>query len=153
ILANGLRAYGIILLAWLTDGELAAGVDHILYGWIFFSLVTLALMAGGWAFRQSSAGTPKLEEVAPSTSASFLRLGLAASLVLVLLAAPRGFAAYLEHRVPATARVATLPEVAAPWSPSTPGRSSWHPEFIGADLTLQQRYQRGGGATGEVFIA
>ncbi|MEQ9609792.1 MAG: exosortase, partial [Kiloniellaceae bacterium] len=31
ILANGLRAYGIVLLAHLTDHDLAVTVDHILY--------------------------------------------------------------------------------------------------------------------------
>src|SRR5262249_26589319 len=49
--ANRFRAYGLLLLAYLTDGALAAGVDHIVYGWVFFSLVTLGLTALGWAMR------------------------------------------------------------------------------------------------------
>lgn len=41
ILANGIRAYGIILVGYHSDMTLAAGADHLIYGWFFFSLVTL----------------------------------------------------------------------------------------------------------------
>ena len=53
VIANGFRAYGIILLAYLTDGHLAVEADHIIYGWVFFSMVTVGLMAIGWTFRES----------------------------------------------------------------------------------------------------
>ncbi len=37
IFANGLRAFGIVMIAHLSDNKLAAGVDHIVYGWGFSS--------------------------------------------------------------------------------------------------------------------
>lgn len=43
IAANWLRAYGIVLLGHVSGNRLAAGVDHIVYGWVFFGLVMLAL--------------------------------------------------------------------------------------------------------------
>ncbi len=56
IIANGFRAYGIILLAYLQRRQdRRRGVDHIIYGWVFFSMVTVGLMAIGWTFRQSPA--------------------------------------------------------------------------------------------------
>ncbi|MEO0975599.1 MAG: exosortase A, partial [Pseudomonadota bacterium] len=39
IFANGLRAYGIVMLAHLSDMRIAVGVDHIIYGWLFFGVV------------------------------------------------------------------------------------------------------------------
>ena len=45
ILANAVRAYLIILLAYFSNNRIAAGVDHVMYGWLFFSLVT-AIMIG-----------------------------------------------------------------------------------------------------------
>jgi exosortase A len=39
IVANGLRAYMIVMIGHLSGMELATGVDHIIYGWLFFGLV------------------------------------------------------------------------------------------------------------------
>ncbi|MFM9435264.1 exosortase A [Janthinobacterium sp. CG_23.3] len=43
ILANGVRAYLIVMLGHWSDMRLAAGVDHLVYGWIFFGVVSLLL--------------------------------------------------------------------------------------------------------------
>lgn len=47
VLANAARAYGIIMLAYLSDNKIATGVDHVLYGWVFFSIVMVMLFAVG----------------------------------------------------------------------------------------------------------
>ena len=39
IIANGLRAYMIVMIAHLSDMKLALGVDHYIYGWVFFGFV------------------------------------------------------------------------------------------------------------------
>src|SRR6516162_1157631 len=52
--ANGLRALGIIVLAHLEGSAAAVEADHILYGWLFFSLVILLLIAIGMAFVEKS---------------------------------------------------------------------------------------------------
>ncbi|MGR5237528.1 exosortase A [Vibrio alfacsensis] len=39
IIANGIRAYGIVLIGHLTDMEHATGADHLVYGWVFFTFV------------------------------------------------------------------------------------------------------------------
>lgn len=51
IIANGMRAYGIVMLAHLTDNRLAVGVDHLIAGWIFFALVMLFLFWIGLRWR------------------------------------------------------------------------------------------------------
>jgi len=43
IAANWLRAYGIVLLGHVTNNKLATGVDHLVYGWLFFGVVMTAL--------------------------------------------------------------------------------------------------------------
>ncbi|MGR5078176.1 exosortase A [Photobacterium swingsii] len=43
IIANGLRAFGIIIIGYLTDMEHATGADHLVYGWVFFSIVILVI--------------------------------------------------------------------------------------------------------------
>jgi len=51
VLANGLRAYGIVLIGHYSDMQLAVGVDHLVYGWVFFGIVMLLLfwLGGFWA--------------------------------------------------------------------------------------------------------
>ena len=43
IVANGFRALMIVLLAHYSDMKLATGVDHIIYGWVFFGVIMLLL--------------------------------------------------------------------------------------------------------------
>lgn len=43
VVANGLRAYMIVMIAHLSDMKLATGIDHLIYGGIFFGLVMLIL--------------------------------------------------------------------------------------------------------------
>ena len=51
ILANWLRAYMIVMIGHLSSNELATGVDHLVYGWVFFGIVNLAILFIGvrWA--------------------------------------------------------------------------------------------------------
>lgn len=51
ILANGIRAYIIVMLGHLSGMKLAVGVDHLIYGWVFFGIVMLALFWGGSYWR------------------------------------------------------------------------------------------------------
>jgi exosortase A len=48
VLANGVRAWGTIYLAQFFGADLAAGFDHIIYGWVFFAIVVAAMLAGAW---------------------------------------------------------------------------------------------------------
>ena len=52
VIANGFRGLGIVVLGHLLGSAQAAATDHILYGWIFFAIVILALAAAGLPFRQ-----------------------------------------------------------------------------------------------------
>ena len=52
ILANGLRALGIVLLGHHLGSAEAAAADHLIYGWVFFSVVILLLVAAGLPFRE-----------------------------------------------------------------------------------------------------
>lgn len=47
LLANGIRAYGIVMIAYLSDMKHATGVDHLIYGWLFFGLVIFVMFAVG----------------------------------------------------------------------------------------------------------
>ncbi len=42
--ANAIRAYGIVVLAYVSGNTIAVGVDHVVYGFVFFSLLTAFLV-------------------------------------------------------------------------------------------------------------
>jgi exosortase A len=50
ILANGLRAFGLIAAAEAFGSAAAVEADHITYGWVFFSVVLVALIGIGKSF-------------------------------------------------------------------------------------------------------
>jgi exosortase A len=43
VIANGIRAFGIMVIGYLSDMKHAVGADHLVYGWFFF-LFVLALL-------------------------------------------------------------------------------------------------------------
>lgn len=51
VAANIVRIYGIILIAYHTDMEHAAGADHLIYGWFFFAFVIACLLGIGELLR------------------------------------------------------------------------------------------------------
>ena len=55
IIANGFRALGIVVLGRYLGSAQAAGADHLIYGWIFFSFVILLLVVFGLPFREDTA--------------------------------------------------------------------------------------------------
>lgn len=52
ILANGLRAVMIVLLGHYSNMTIATGVDHLVYGWIFFGVVMFGLFWVGSFWRE-----------------------------------------------------------------------------------------------------
>ncbi len=56
IVANGIRALGIVVLGAVLGSAQAAAADHIIYGWVFFSVVILLLVISGMPFREAPPG-------------------------------------------------------------------------------------------------
>jgi exosortase len=52
ILANGLRVYLIIMIAHWGNVEAATGFDHLVYGWIFFVFILIALFTIGYYWQE-----------------------------------------------------------------------------------------------------
>jgi exosortase A len=86
IIANGFRGFGIVYLGWVLGSAQAAAADHIIYGWMFFSLVILLLIALGLPFREDE--QPTRSATPPDASIRFpLRTALGIAAVTVIMAA------------------------------------------------------------------
>jgi hypothetical protein len=83
IVANGFRAFGIVMLGHFLGSAEAAAADHVVYGWVFFSIVMLLLIVAGLPFRED--GEPEPRPAPPAEAGRPPRLAaLAASAVLAL---------------------------------------------------------------------
>jgi len=115
IIANGIRAVGIVALGHALGSAQAAATDHVLYGWIFFSLVILLLIALGLPFREDikrpgapPAPRPDLPAIG---NGRWRAAALAGSLVVVLAAVSPVLAMQLD-RVGGPAAASSIPPLA-----------------------------------------
>lgn len=67
IVANGLRAYGIVMIGHLSGMKYAVGADHLLYGWVFFGLVVFVLFWIGSFWADPPDAKPPGNGSAPTT--------------------------------------------------------------------------------------
>lgn len=66
LVANWLRAYGIVLLGHLSENRLATGVDHLIYGWLFFGIVVFVLFAIGSRWREDEPAQDRSSHLEPA---------------------------------------------------------------------------------------
>ncbi|WP_028103221.1 exosortase A [Pseudoduganella violaceinigra] len=137
--ANGVRAYMIVMMGHLSGMKLAVGVDHLIYGWIFFGLVMLLLFWIGSFWREDLQAAPAPAAVpapAPQLPARPL-LGAAGGVLAMLLAWPL-LAARADQAAAAAAPPVRL--AFAPATPAGPEFSRWEPDFAPASATLRQSF-------------
>jgi exosortase A len=156
ILANGARAYGIVLLAYLTNNRLAADVDHIVYGWVFFTAVQLGLFVVGLRWREVSDLTKSPHRgSAPSgwtsenteTQFAWKMPILAFSLTAILLALTPVLANGLWNRASRNADWSEWPDppvsVSLPWQATPAFDASWAPDLRGKSRGFVNSYVSG----------
>jgi exosortase A len=61
VLANGVRAFGTIYVAHKRGIETAVGVDHVVWGWLFFAVVMALVMLAAWPFFDRKPGEQALD--------------------------------------------------------------------------------------------
>lgn len=155
IFANGLRAFGLIMIAHLSDNQLAVGVDHLVYGWVFFSLVIVLLIVIGMQFREDQADDDDAGAPPPPPSGRRIgRFGAVTTAVLIGVAisiAP-AYAGYVRSLEPAVDLAALSPPTASGGWRMVETTGNWQPEFPGADAIMHQAY-RDNGRQVDLFIA
>ncbi|WP_448212533.1 exosortase A [Colwellia sp. MEBiC06753] len=61
IIANGIRAYLIVIIAHYSDMKYATGADHLVYGWVFFGFVIMLMFWIGGKFADPERNSNKTE--------------------------------------------------------------------------------------------
>jgi exosortase A len=136
ILANGMRATLIVLIAHYSDMKLALGVDHFIYGWVWFGIVMLIMFWVGLIWREDLGEPPAPPAAATARPAHVQAAALAAFLGLLSL-----YEGHLDNRAIAAPKLA-LPAPAQGWQRVETPFSSWEPHWVGMDSKLLGHYRK-----------
>lgn len=153
VLANGLRAFGTIYAAWWTSVEAATGMDHIVYGWVFFALVMAAVLAIGWKWfdRDPDAAWFDPQRLQTPTKCR-VEAPVAALLALTVASLFLGWSSWIAARAAPLPAKVELPEVPG-WHRAGASAIAWVPNFPGADHFLIGHYADGRGRTVDLSVA
>lgn len=144
LVGNGIRAYGIIVVAFYFGRESGVMVDHVTYGLLFLSVLLLALLGLGLTFRESD--PVDMLRPAPSagvsTPADPRKFILILTVALFVTVAPALLAGRADQGDPlAMAKTAQLKlQPPADWIAMTGRTADWRPIVENADAELTQSF-------------
>lgn len=128
ILANGVRATLIVLIAHYSDMKLALGVDHFIYGWVWFGIVMFVMFWVGSFWREDTLAE---EEHAPPAQSPRISL-IPAGLLLALVALFPLYEGHLNDREPLPSPLGRV-TVPAGWTLASTPVTEWTPSWEGVD--------------------
>ena len=139
LVANVIRAYGIVLLGYLTDNRLAAGVDHLIYGWVFFSIVTISLflVAARWHEHSAAASTAPAPVAFTAGDSKFL---IPALVSLLLVIAGNSLASLLWARPPVSHGPEELISPPKEWVRTGRAAGDWRPELTTIEHSVSETF-------------
>lgn len=152
VIANWGRAYMIVMLGHLSGNKLAVGVDHLIYGWIFFGLVILLMFGVGTRWREDD--TPSIRPVGPPIVATRSESPVwMVAVVTVLVAAIWPLAQWrIEHDIAAPVTRLAPFEPIPRWQRIDHGLPDWQPRFATSAAKTRAVFEKDGRRVG-VFLA
>jgi exosortase A len=142
IIANTLRAYMIVMLGHLSDMTIATGVDHLVYGWLFFGVVMFILFWLGAKFSDLPAERSAEESVSVTDITSSARPIYSVLIGAVIVAAswPLLASTVFDQQPGAPTSVALAP----PWIEQNTNTIDWQP-YRGKLTESREQFDRGEG--------
>jgi exosortase A len=153
VIANWVRAYMIVMLANLSGNRLAVGVDHLIYGWLFFGFVIMVMFTIGirWAEPDKPEGMPEPEKPRQSTMLPFSSTKLwAVTVCFAALVALPQIALRVIDRAEGNAQVSlTAPRALADgWNEVPPSGAAFKPAFHNPSAEINSNYAHQGHTVG-----
>jgi exosortase A len=144
IVANWLRAYMIVMIGHLSNNRLAVGVDHLLYGWIFFGIVMVLMFAVGSRWRESPSATmPRdIPRIEAGARPSDLRYWIAGVLIMGITAFFAAADWRMERGIGTDGLKLDESIEARGWTASSGGFTSWKPRYVGPSAESHTTFRK-----------
>lgn len=144
IIANGFRAYMIVMIGHLSSMTLAVGFDHLIYGWLFFGLVMFLMFWVGSFWREpvdtAAAGNEQITSTPQRASATTSSILIAAAVAVLCISFWPSYSNYMD-RISNNPAVASLNGFHSEWK-EVAVLSNWTPGFMPANAQFDHAYQR-----------
>jgi exosortase A len=141
IVANGLRAYMIVMIGHLSGMTLAVGFDHLIYGWLFFGLVMFFMFWVGNFWREPIEDmSPPVPATDKNNAASLSMISLASFCAILSIGFWPAFSSYL-NRADINSSPVQIDQFQSDW-PTVPAFASWSPSFSPAYLEFDRAYKK-----------
>ena len=148
VVANWFRAYMIVMVGHLSGNTLAVGVDHLIYGWVFFGVVIMLMFVIGarWAEPEPLplSRSKSSQASAPESAAKALVFALAALFVLSATGWPLGARLAIDATAaPSKATMAAPTSLCKGWQLKTPPTHDFKPSFENTSAEVNAAYSNG----------
>ncbi len=155
ILANWLRAYMIVVLGHVSGNTLAVGVDHLIYGWLFFGIVIMIMFWIGARWRED-VDAPRATAVhekqeRPAAQAIRGTYWASVSALALVVAWPIAEWQIEAHVKPEVTAIQSI-DPASGWGRQDGGLAGWIPRFENAAAYVRSTYAENDRNVG-VFVA
>jgi len=147
VVANAIRAYLIIMLAYFSNNRIARGVDHVLYGWVFFSLVTAIMIGVALGWREPPLSYTEFiasSSVQPNAGVSVARLCCWVVTAFVIVLAASSTADLLWSRTPPNQPIGKLWSPPSDWLAADEPDHDWAPHFDNIEAEASQTFTKDG---------
>lgn len=143
VVANILRAYGIVLIAHYSGMEYAVGVDHLVYGWLFFGIIIFLMFFIGSRWREDENTNQKKSLYKNVRTAPFSKSVIVSSLILAFVSSGVVAKSWLSPSINKD-EIQSLTSIAPPagWVIHTQDQKVWSPEFKGASSRILSTFEK-----------
>ncbi|HAL39705.1 MAG TPA: exosortase A [Polaromonas sp.] len=151
VVANWMRAYMIVMLGHLSGNKLAVGVDHLIYGWLFFGVVIVLMFIIGarWAEPEKAADLRDPASPAQMQAVGVAKLWTTTACFAALVALPHIALWALDRGAGADPIPFAVPTTLAPgWQVVRPGVADFKPAFQNPAAEINNSYASQGSAVG-----
>ncbi len=156
IVANWMRAYMIVMLGHLSGNTIAVGVDHLIYGWMFFGVVIMIMFLIGarWAEPDEVAAPATASVGLPGgwgSAGAAAWSGTVLAAVIVVLLPPLANWGLQRAEADVAPPQLVLPDSLGAWQAEGAQIASWQPRLVNPSASARKSYALDGRVVG-VYI-
>jgi exosortase A len=145
VIANWMRAYLIVLLGHLSGNKLAAGIDHLIYGWVFFGIVIFSMFIIGarWSEPEVLPSRSQSPSTSPMQPVGQVKTLSSALILALLVFLPHGvLLAYESTGAQGVAALKVPNALASGWEIQRFVRPSFKPDYKNSTTEMNQIYEK-----------